>query len=115
MYGLSMILSYLKMGVGLIGVAIIVMSCGKAVVYFLVNLFKKKSDRLTKQLRLDLGYDIILALEFIVAADIIESIVRPTYYDLGILGALVIIRTFLSYFLNKELEHLTSHERNAAH
>ncbi len=58
------------------------------------------------RIRLELGYAVILALEFIVGADIIESIAKPTYYDIGILASLVLIRTFLSYFLNKELQTL---------
>ncbi len=41
-----------------------------------------------------------------IGADIIESMAKPTYYDVGILGILVVIRTFLSYFLGKELAEL---------
>lgn len=63
-------------------------------------------------IRLEFGRNIILALEFIVAADIIETILEPDYYDIGLLGALVTMRVVLSYFLNKELISLTPPERN---
>lgn len=57
-------------------------------------------------LRLELGQGIILGLEFMIGADIIESMAQPTLYDVGILAMLVFIRTFLSYFLGKELAEL---------
>lgn len=63
-------------------------------------------NSILKELRLRLGYSIILGLEFIVASDIIESLIRPSYYELGRLALLVVIRTFLSYFLNKELQEI---------
>ncbi len=40
----------------------------------------------------------------IIAADIIESIVKPTFQDILKLATLVIIRTVISYFLHKEIE-----------
>jgi uncharacterized membrane protein len=46
---------------------------------------------------------LIVALEFQLAADIVGTIVTPTYEELVRLGAIAIIRTFLNYFLNKEL------------
>ena len=59
-------------------------------------------------IRLELGgYGIILGLEFMIGSDIIKSMARPSYYDLGMLAALVVIRTFLSYFLGRELAELS--------
>jgi uncharacterized membrane protein len=43
-------------------------------------------------------------LEFELAADIIESVVAPTWMDIAQLGAIAVIRTFLNYFLEKDLE-----------
>lgn len=54
-------------------------------------------------IRLRLGRNIVLGLEFIVASDVIETTTAPDYYSIGILAILVVIRTFLSYFLNREL------------
>ncbi len=55
------------------------------------------------QMRLTLGKSIVLAVEFMLAADIIKTIANPDFYQIGILGALVVIRTVLTYFLNLEL------------
>ena len=47
---------------------------------------------------------LLLGLELELAADIIGSVVSPTY-EIGRLGAIAVIRTFLNYFLEKDLEH----------
>ncbi len=55
-------------------------------------------------LRRNLGRVILLGLEFLVAADIINTVsVQPSFRDLGVLGLLVIIRTFLSFALEIEI------------
>ena len=55
--------------------------------------------------RADLGRGILLGLEFLVAADIIGTVaVAPTFESLGVLAAIVLIRTFLSFSLEVEIE-----------
>lgn len=58
-------------------------------------------------IRLNLGRTLILGLEFIVAADLIGTTTAPDYYTVGILAIIVIIRTVLSFTLNKELMSLS--------
>ena len=50
------------------------------------------------------GIWLLLGLEFELAADIIGSVISPTWQDIGELGAIAVIRTFLNYFLEKDLE-----------
>ena len=55
--------------------------------------------------RSDLGRAILLGLEFLVAADIVHTVaIDPTLDSLAILGGIVLIRTFLSFSLEVELE-----------
>ncbi len=61
---------------------------------------------LFNRLRLSFGGWLALALEFQLASDIVKSTVSPTYENLIQLGAIAIIRTFLNYFLSKELTEL---------
>lgn len=49
---------------------------------------------------------ILIGLEFFVAADVLKTILDPTLQDLAILGALVTIRTVVSYFLGQEVKEL---------
>jgi uncharacterized membrane protein len=51
------------------------------------------------------GVWLLIGLEFELAADIIDSVVSPSWMDIGKLGAIAVIRTFLNYFLEKDLEH----------
>jgi len=50
---------------------------------------------------------LVVALEFQLAADIVGTIVSPSTAHLIELGAIAVIRTFLNYFLGKELEEET--------
>ena len=56
-----------------------------------------------RKLREVLGYYLLLGLEFLIAADIIDTLIKPTARDLAILGAIVLIRGVISYSLNLEL------------
>ena len=53
--------------------------------------------------RMTFGAWLIVALEFQLAADIVGTIISPTYEHLILLGAVALIRTFLNYFLSREL------------
>lgn len=55
--------------------------------------------------RSNLGRGILLGLELLVGADIIATITAPlTFASVGLLGAIVLIRTFLSFSLETEIE-----------
>ena len=46
----------------------------------------------------------MLGLEFLVAADIIRSVaIEPTLQSVGVLGLIVVVRTFLSWSLEIEI------------
>lgn len=51
------------------------------------------------------GVWLLLGLEFALAADIITSVISPSWQDIGELGAIAVIRTFLNYFLERDLEN----------
>lgn len=61
-------------------------------------------------LRLNLGQLILLALEVLIVSDILHSIAHRSLEDLGVLGAVVLIRILLAYFLDRELERLSAHD-----
>lgn len=47
---------------------------------------------------------ILMSLEVLVVADIIESVIKPTWTDILKLAVIIIIRTIISYFLNLETQ-----------
>lgn len=58
-----------------------------------------------QQFRRRIGRSILLGLEILVAADIIHTVATtPTFQSLGVLGLLILIRTFLSIEIEMELE-----------
>jgi uncharacterized membrane protein len=51
------------------------------------------------------GRSILLGLEFLIAADIIRTVaVQPSLQNVAILGLIVLIRTFLSFSLEVEID-----------
>ncbi len=58
-------------------------------------------------IRLNLGRVLVLGLEFIVASDLIGTTTTPDYYALGLAAIIVLIRTLLSFSLNRELMSLS--------
>lgn len=56
------------------------------------------------QVRMVFGMWLALALEFQLGADILNTTISPSFEALGKLAAISVIRTFLNYFLQKEIE-----------
>jgi|SRR6056297_1299192 len=54
--------------------------------------------------RRSLGSYILLGLEILIVADIIGTVIDPTMEEITILGAIVVIRTIISVFLDKEIK-----------
>jgi uncharacterized membrane protein len=62
------------------------------------------SSRVYRELRFGLARAILLGLELLVAADIVQSVaVEPTFESVGVLGLIVVVRTFLSWSLEVEI------------
>ncbi len=58
-----------------------------------------------RRLRSFLGRSILLGLEVLVAADLIRTVaVDPSLENVGVLGLIVLIRTFLSFSLDLEID-----------
>lgn len=67
-----------------------------------------------QQFRRRIGRSILLGLEILVAADIIHTVATtPTFQSLGVLGLLILIRTFLSIEIEMELEGRWPWQREA--
>ncbi|MGQ9427546.1 DUF1622 domain-containing protein [Gilvimarinus sp. F26214L] len=75
---------------------------------------KAERDRLYHQVRQRLGSGILLGLEFLVAADIIHTVaVDVSASSVGLLAAVLLIRTFLSFSLELELTGRWPWQKNA--
>ncbi|HEY0114419.1 MAG TPA: DUF1622 domain-containing protein [Allosphingosinicella sp.] len=100
--------------VEIVGILIILIGAGAALVRFALNLDKHKGDRIAC-FRSGLGRAILLGLEFLVAADIINTVaIEPTLDSVVVLAGIVLIRTFLSWSLEVEIEGRWPWQRAAA-
>jgi uncharacterized membrane protein len=63
----------------------------------------KATSSAFENIRYDIGFHLLIGLEFLIAADIVRTIIRPNLEELAVLGGLVVIRTVISYFLDREI------------
>ena len=105
-----MLLTFLNILATIIGViSLLIVTYGVFVgfIAFLRNEFKRINGTYTinnvRQLRADFGSYLLLGLEFLIASDILKTVVDPT---------VVIVRTVLSVFLNKEIKELAEEENS---
>ncbi len=66
------------------------------------------------QVRLTFARWLAVALEFELAADILNTAVTPSWSDIEKLAAIAALRTALNYFLEKEIEQESSPKQKAA-
>lgn len=92
--------------VELTGIAIIAVGAFATLILFLYRLATLADrDEAVADFRSSLGRTILLGLEFLVAADIINTVaVEPTLKSVAVLAGIVAIRTFLSFSLETEIE-----------
>lgn len=96
--------------IGLISFAIMAYGALLAI----VNLIRTEISRFSGKFNIErvsvtrrnFGNYLLLGLEFLIAADIIQTIVTPTLEELAILGGIVVVRILLNYFLYKEIENV---------
>ncbi len=105
-FNLHSFLVFVQHTVSLIGILIIVSGVVFCLLQYISSIVSGKfitQVSVINKIRLTLGRVIILGLEFIVAGDLIGTTTTPDYYDVGILAIIVVIRTVLSYSINREL------------
>ena len=104
---MMIVIEYLSFGIGIVGVAVITWGALLSVVEFVrLEIVRVKGGNVChrrEMIRHHFGSYILLGLEFLVAADVVHTIIKPSLRGMAILGSIVVIRTVLSFFLNREL------------
>lgn len=108
---LSDIMGFIALGIGVLAVAIILrgLLLGLAAIVraaFPRHRQGKGQGPYLGKARYEVGHHLLLGLEFLIAADIIRTVIEPTLEELAILGGIVAIRTVLGFFLHREISHL---------
>jgi uncharacterized membrane protein len=108
------VLEWTATGIEVVGVAVILLGVVAATIVFLRGGFSQDGwPQAFRDYRANLGRGILLGLELLVAADIIGTVaVTPSLENLAVLAVIVLIRTFLSFSLEVEIEGRWPWQRN---
>jgi len=94
-----------RIALGVEAIAALIIACGA--VEAVAGLLRSRRDSpfsVKKSVWQHFGLWLILGLEFMLAADIVRTAISPTWNEIGQLASIAVIRTFLNYFLERDVE-----------
>jgi uncharacterized membrane protein len=101
----SEIMEKVTRGFETVGVAILVVGVAVAFIRAVLDLRHEDARRAYERLRQDIGRSLLLGLEVLIAADLVRTVtIDPTLESAIFLGVIVLVRTFLSFSLEIELD-----------
>lgn len=102
---ISSLLEHVGTAIDVVGVSVMVIGALAATWLAATARRRAPGSGIYEPYRRNLGRSILLGLEFLVAADIIKTVaVTPTFTSVGVLAIIVLIRTFLSWSLQLEID-----------
>lgn len=103
---------YLSSAVEAVAGIVIAIAVVEATFRVLGLAFRRSTTHESKEdIRLHLGRWLALSLEFLLAADVLRTAVAPTWNEIGQLAAIVVLRTALNYFLQREIDQAAERQR----
>ena len=104
------ILEIIELAISIVSIAVVVYGALCAVVSLFRTEFRRVRGTYNIQrvrvIRADFGTYLLLGLELLIAADILKTIFEPGLSELLVLGGIVLLRTILSFFLNREIKEI---------
>lgn len=101
---------YIEMVISIISVAVVIYGVLISLIAFIKTEFLRIKGKYSilrvRVIRADLGTYLLLSLELLIAADVIKTILEPGIQELIVLAGVVLLRTILSFFLNKEIQEI---------
>jgi uncharacterized membrane protein len=101
------VIEWASLGIEMLGAAVIIAGVIKVVITrgTVRYLFHLEKPGAYEKYKHQLGKTLLLGLEFLVAGDVVRTVaLEPTMNNVGVLGLLVVIRTFLGWSLTVEIE-----------
>lgn len=113
---LAAIVQYLTFFAELCGALVIAVAVVRGIIRFGPHVLHDAAadDTYKEDIRLQLGKSLALALEFELGADILKTAVAPSFTIIAQLAAIIVLRTLLNYFLERELRQ-TEQRRAGQH
>ncbi len=110
----SEVMEKVTRGFETLGVAILVIGIAVAFIRAALELRGEGGHRAYARLRQDMGRSILLGLEVLIAADLVRTVtIDPTLQSAIFLGVIVLVRTFLSFSLEIELDGVVPWRKKA--
>ena len=94
----------------IIGIFIVVTGAFKAFIDYLKGFFTNHNNA---AIRRDLGTAMVTGLEFKMAAEILRTVIVRTKDEIIMLGAIIVLREILFFFINKDMKEHNSHQDTA--
>lgn len=97
---------YVTLALQAVAIVIVAFGSARALVNIVRGAFASQLGAAQQRAEwLDYARWLVAALTFQLAADIVATSFAPTWDELGHLVLAAVVRTFLSYFLDREMEH----------
>ena len=109
------VIEYLARGVEFAAALIIGIAAVEATLKSILLFFRRSAPPEQKvEVRLTFARWLAVALEFELAADILNTAVTPTWSEIEKLAAIATLRTALNYFLEREIDQESKPQQKAA-
>ncbi|HEX8269905.1 MAG TPA: DUF1622 domain-containing protein [Flavobacterium sp.] len=105
---------YLSSTVEIIAAFVIAIALVKFLVKYVRHIFNPLDGNTNQTIRIHFGSALTVALELLLAADILATAIAPTWDEIGKLAAIAVLRTALNYFLERELKNNEAADRQIA-
>ena len=102
---------YAALSIELVAILVVTLGSLEAVVAAIRMIFTGRSDMARREAMLKYARWLAAGLTFQLAGDIVHTAITPTWDDIGRLAAIAVIRTFLTFFLERDIKEMR--ERNA--
>ncbi len=100
----EIITKYLSSTLEVIAALVIWISLFKFLYKYFFHVLKPNDGITNQTIRIQFGSGLTVALELLLAADILATAIAPTWDEIGKLAAIASLRTALNYFLERELK-----------
>jgi uncharacterized membrane protein len=108
---LAVATDYAVIAINALALVVIVGGTLQAFLAALRAMFSSIDGHEQRDMWLRYGRWLVAGLTFQLAADIIESAIAPSWTDIGRLAAVAVIRTFLNYFLERDLAEVRERQK----
>jgi len=112
---LKNIAAYVSIGLQAVAILVIVIGAIEAVIQICRVMLERHAANADKRaVWLEFARWLVAGLTFQLAADIVQTTVAPSWDEVGRLAAIAAIRTFLTFFLDRDIDTVREFRRNRA-